>query len=104
VPRALGLVLAALLAGAPATAAAGAVSITLPPDAGALRPGPGMELTQKSCQICHSVDYVTMQPRGGEAQWRGVVTKMIKVFGAPISDEDARAIVQYLSREYGPGR
>jgi sulfite dehydrogenase (cytochrome) subunit B len=103
-PRPLGLALAAVLAGAPAQAAAGAVTITLPPDAGALRPGPGMELAQRNCQVCHSVDYITIQPRGGETQWRGVVTKMIKVFGAPISDEDARAIVQYLSREYGPGR
>jgi hypothetical protein len=29
---------------------------------------------------------------------------MIKVFGAPVGDEDARVIVEYLSREYGAGR
>src|SRR3989441_544552 len=85
--------LVALLASAPVAAEAGVVSITLPPDQRALKAGPGMEVTQRACQMCHSVDYVTMQPRGGEAQWRGVVNKMIKVFGAPIGDEDARVIV-----------
>src|SRR2546425_8272978 len=98
------LVGAVLLAPAVVAAAADTVTITLPPDHGALPPGPGMEVTQKACQTCHSTDYIAMQPRGGEAQWRAVVTKMIKVFGAPIPDDDARAIVEYLAREYGPSR
>jgi len=42
-----------------------------------------------------------MQPRGDAKQWEAVVTKMIKVFGASISDEDAKAIVRYLSTAYG---
>ena len=29
------------------------------------------------------------------------MTKMIKVFGAPLSDVDAKVIVEYLAREYG---
>src|SRR6266478_5745873 len=91
--------LVALLTSAPVAAEAGVVSITLPPDQGALTAGPGMEVTQRACQMCHSVDYITIQPRGGEAQWRGVVNKMIKVL-----DEDARVIVEYLSRQYGAGR
>lgn len=98
------LLAAALLALATAAPAAHTVTITLPPDHGALRPGPGMEVTEKACRMCHSLDYIVFQPRGGEAQWRGVVTKMIKVFGAPISEDEARAIVQYLAAEYGPGR
>jgi sulfite dehydrogenase (cytochrome) subunit B len=102
--RTLAVGLVALLASAPVAAQAGVVSITLPPDQVAIKAGPGMELTQKTCQMCHSVDYITTQPRGGEAQWRGVVNKMIKVFGAPIGDEDARVVVEYLSREYGAGR
>jgi len=98
------VLLAALLASARVAGAADTVAITLPPEHGTLKPGPGMEVTQKACQMCHSVDYITIQPRGGEAQWRGVVTKMVKVFGAPIGSEDADAIVEYLSRAYGPGR
>ena len=98
------LVGAVLLSHAVVAAAADTVIITLPPDHGALPPGPGMEVAQKACQTCHSTDYIAMQPRGGEAQWRAVVTKMIKVFGAPIPDDDARAVVEYLAREYGPSR
>ena len=97
------LLVVALLVGGPIAAAADPVSIVLPPDRGTLVPGPGMEITQQNCQMCHSLDYITMQPRGGEAQWRGVVNKMIKVFGAPIGEEAARMIVEYLSREYGVG-
>jgi hypothetical protein len=45
-----------------------------------------------------------MQPRGDARQWQGVVTKMIRVYGAPIGEQDARAIVEYLSSVYGPPR
>ena len=45
-----------------------------------------------------------MQPLGDAKQWQGVVTKMIKVYGAPISDPDAQAIVEYLATAYGPAR
>jgi len=99
--RALGLTL--VLLGAPVAVRAADVSITLPPDhpARTLLPGPGVETAQRNCVSCHSVDYVLMQPRGDLKQWDAVVTKMIKVFGAPISDEDARTITDYLARQYG---
>src|SRR2546428_1276576 len=96
------LVGAVLLSHAVVAAAADTVTITLPPDHGALPPGPGMEVTQKACQTCHSTDYIAMQPRGGEAQWRAVVTKMIKVFGAPTPHDDAPAVVRDLAREDRP--
>jgi sulfite dehydrogenase (cytochrome) subunit B len=84
-------------------AIAGAEEITLPPDHafGTLKPGPGSEIAQRSCVLCHSTDYIVLQPRGDQKQWDGVVTKMIKVFGAPLSDADAKVIAEYLAREYG---
>src|SRR5207244_2669513 len=84
-------------------AAAQLKTITLPPDHpyGDLKPGPGVEVTQRACRACHSTDYIVMQPRGDARQWEAVLTKMIKVFGASISDEDAKAIVGYLSTVYG---
>jgi uncharacterized protein (DUF697 family) len=33
--------------------------------------------------------------------WGAEVTKMIKAFGAPIDEADARAIVDYLKANYG---
>jgi mono/diheme cytochrome c family protein len=92
---------AALLLGLAALASAQPVAITLPPDLGQLPPGPGRETIERACQTCHSLDYISTQPRGGEAQWRGVVTKMRTVYGAPLSDEDAAAIVRYLTSQFG---
>ena len=91
-------VLLVILAGA-----AHADEITLPADHpyGALKPGAGSEITQRSCVLCHSTDYIVMQPPGDQKQWDGVVTKMINVYGAPLSDADARVIAEYLAKHYG---
>ena len=35
------------------------------------------------------------------AGWNAEVTKMIKAFGAPIDATDAKAIVDYLAKNYG---
>ena len=85
------------------TSYVGTETIVMPPDDAyaTLAPGPGAELTQRQCVLCHSTDYIVMQPRGGARQWEGVVTKMIKVFGAPVDEQDAKTIVEYLSTRYG---
>ena len=79
-------------------------TITLPADHAyaKLRPGPHSDLAQTQCQFCHSTDYIVMQPGGDAKQWGAVVTKMIKVFGAPLSEADAKAITEYLATTYGP--
>ena len=65
-----------------------------------LKAGAGMEVTRGNCSICHSTDYVVRQPRGDAAHWRPEVEKMIKVYGAPVSEEDAKTIVDYLATAY----
>jgi hypothetical protein len=45
-----------------------------------------------------------MQPKMSKAQWSATVTKMIKVFGAPVPQEDADKIIGYLSTAYGTGQ
>jgi cytochrome c5 len=69
-----------------------------------LTAGPGQEQTSTLCNICHSADYITMQPKSSKATWAGSVTKMRKVFGAPISDAEAETITNYLSANYGNGK
>ena len=88
---------------AAAAAAAADKTITMPPDDAyaALRQGAGMETTRQQCVLCHSTDYIVMQPHGNARQWDAVVTKMIKVFGAPVNDQDAKTIVEYLATQYG---
>lgn len=64
--------------------------------------GPGAELTAANCAACHSLDYITTQPRGqGTPFWHASVTKMVKVYHAPIEPADAEAIAAYLARTYG---
>jgi len=79
-------------------------TITLPPDnaLATLASGPGMEITRDNCVSCHSTDYIVRQPRGDVKQWQAVVTKMVKVFGAPIAPENEKTIAEYLSSAYGP--
>ena len=68
-------------------------------------PGPGRELFIARCTICHSIDYVEMHARFGTRQlWEAEVAKMRNAFKAPMSDEDAAAILDYLMRAYGPQR
>jgi hypothetical protein len=90
----------------PLAALAADKSITLPPDHayGTLKPGPSVEIARIYCGVCHSTDYIVMQPHGDAKQWQAVVTKMIKVNGAPMSDQDAKTIVEYLASEYGPAK
>lgn len=79
-------------------------SIDLPVIQISLKQGPGADKTSVLCNICHSVDYITMQPPFSRAQWTGTVTKMVKVLGAPINDDDAKTIIDYLSSNYGNGK
>jgi sulfite dehydrogenase (cytochrome) subunit B len=79
-------------------------SIDLPVIQVDLKQGPGVDKTSTLCNICHSVDYITMQPLFSRAQWTGTVNKMVKVLGAPITDDDAKTITDYLSTSYGNGK
>jgi hypothetical protein len=78
-------------------------SIELPAIQIELKPGLGLDEVKTLCNICHSVDYITMQPAFPRATWTAEVNKMIKVMGAPINEEDAKTIINYLATEYGTG-
>ena len=79
----------------------GTVSIQLPAETAELKPGPGLDVARANCMICHSVDYIYMQPPLTREQWQGEVMKMKKVMGAPIADGDVDTIVQYLMSQNG---
>jgi mono/diheme cytochrome c family protein len=79
------------------------VSYKLPEETAALKPGPNLEVVKNNCTACHSVDYIQTQPRGPKFKkdfWQAEVTKMIKVFGAPIDDANVPKIVEYLTTTY----
>jgi sulfite dehydrogenase (cytochrome) subunit B len=77
------------------------LTYALPEETATLHPGPGSETVRNNCLTCHSFDYVTTQPpHAGKAFWEAEVTKMIKVYHAPINDADAKAIADYLAKTY----
>ncbi|MDA8432065.1 MAG: hypothetical protein M0Z60_03770 [Nitrospiraceae bacterium] len=78
-------------------------SIAIPVVRTELKAGEGMDTTGKYCSICHSLDYITMQPEFPKATWTVEVNKMIKVMGAPIPEKDAQTIIDYLAAQYGTG-
>ena len=77
------------------------VKIELPSETARLKPGPGMEIIGRNCMICHSVDYIYMQPPLTKDQWQAEVVKMKKVFGAPVADGEVDTIVDYLMSQNG---
>jgi len=63
--------------------------------------GPGSDAINNNCLACHSADHVLNQPSLSTEAWREVVNKMITAYKAPISPEDAKAIVDYLAHTKG---
>ena len=85
---------AAVLAGAAALALAGEESIQL-------KEGPGRELTAARCAICHSADYLPNNaPAMDRTAWGKTIQKMRDRYGAPITDQEAQEILDYLAGNY----
>lgn len=67
-----------------------------------LKKASGLDKVENNCAACHSLDYIQMNsPYPNAALWDAEVTKMIKVYGAPITEADAKAIADYLKKNYG---
>ncbi len=66
-----------------------------------LKKGPGLDKVEGNCSGCHSLDYIVMNsPFPNAALWDAEVTKMIKVYAAPIDEKDIPKIVEYLAATY----
>jgi cytochrome c len=82
-------------------------SIMLPPETATFKTSvlPGYKLAQQKCSICHSADYINLQPPGMSLkQWAAEVGKMQHAYGAPINEEDIRLISEYLATTYGSAK
>jgi mono/diheme cytochrome c family protein len=84
-----------------AAALAGEVTITLPPETVALKPGKGAEFAQANCLVCHSADYVATQPPMPRKFWDAEVKKMIEKYAAPTPPDVTASIAEYLTATYG---
>lgn len=87
-----------------AGAIAAAAILTLHAEEGDIRlsDGAGKDKVLTHCSACHSLDYIQMNsPFPDRKLWEAEVNKMIKVFGAPIPQEEVAALVDYLAKHYG---
>jgi mono/diheme cytochrome c family protein len=62
----------------------------------AFQSGPGSQVASSYCVICHSAEYVYMQPPHPPEKWNEIVWKMKQAFGCPIPKEDISTLVDYL--------
>ncbi len=63
--------------------------------------GAGKALFETKCSICHPLGRVLARTQD-RARWTADVTRMRTVNGCPITDEEAKAIVDYLVSVRGP--
>lgn len=84
-----------------AVAVAGEVTITLPAETGAFKPGKGADLASAHCLMCHSVEYVSTQPPMTRKFWEATLKKMKEKFAAPTPDDALPALADYLTTTYG---
>ncbi|HEX5507005.1 MAG TPA: cytochrome c [Pseudolabrys sp.] len=85
--------------------AAAALLVAVPAAAEApiqLKKGEGLDKVEGNCAACHTLAYIPMNSPYLDAKgWDAEVNKMIKAYGAPIDEADAKAIKEYLSKHYG---
>src|SRR5450755_3207213 len=97
--RAVKIWILAIGLAAAAGSLANSLRIDLPKETATLKPGPGADVANGHCLICHSAEYITTQPRDKPlAFWKAEVEKMRKVYGAPIPDDQVDVVADYLAR------
>lgn len=71
-------------------------AIKLPELKTELPPGPNRELVAGQCVVCHTLNYIMIQPPFSKETWTAEVTKMQKTYSAQLTDDMIPPIVDYL--------
>jgi hypothetical protein len=58
-------------------------------------------LFEKKCSSCHSADRAKKKQKTVE-EWTTTVMRMKNVRGCQVTDDEAKLIIDYLARNYGP--
>jgi mono/diheme cytochrome c family protein len=67
-----------------------------------LKPGIGRDAVMANCVMCHSLDMIQINSTFMKKdKWEATVSKMRKIMGAPIQEEDVAIVVKYLTQNYG---
>jgi cytochrome c2 len=57
-------------------------------------------LFEQMCSMCHSIDRPKSEKKTAK-EWESTVMRMKNVHGCPIRDDEAKIIIDYLSKNYG---
>ena len=71
-------------------------SIVLPTDPFSFQSGKGQEIANIYCVMCHSADYIYMQPGHTKQKWQAIIKKMQQAFGCPIPHDQIPTLATYL--------
>ncbi|MGV7229325.1 MAG: c-type cytochrome [Nitrospirales bacterium] len=74
-------------------------SIVLPTDPFSFQSGSGQEVANSYCVICHSADYIYIQPPHSQEKWTEIIKKMQQTFGCPIPDNSIATLATYLTNQ-----
>ena len=58
----------------------------------------GEGLVRQLCSTCHSVDTVYAKKSSDAKEWQRTIRRMKEQYGATVSDEQATAMAEYLSK------
>ena len=68
----------------------------------ALKNAAGRDVVEAMCAGCHSLDYIPLNsPFMNKQTWTAEVAKMVNAYGAPIPQDAAAKIADYLTANYG---
>jgi cytochrome c5 len=74
------------------------VSVELPVSNEIFPPGPGADVADSQCLICHSAGMVLRQPPLTKEEWRSEIQKMRAAYGALLPADQVDALSEYLQR------
>lgn len=77
------------------------LSVELPVSNEIFPSGPGADVADSQCLICHSAGMVLRQPPLTKDQWRSEIQKMRSAYGALLPAEQVDALSEYLQRING---
>lgn len=80
---------------------AATLKIELPREVDTFPGGAGAQLANTHCLICHSADYVKIQPPLARAAWKASVQKMQQKYGAAIPEDQIEPLAAYLTKTFG---
>lgn len=72
------------------------LNISFPSDPITFQSGTGSQIATNYCLICHSAEYIYMQPPHSREKWEEIVHKMNHAFGCPIPESDIPILLTYL--------